>query len=57
MTVESEPKLFWIGAEVKKFSIWWSRSRNLKFWFRFHSPGLWGKQVNLLRGEHGLPYV
>jgi len=42
------------GAKAETFT--W-RSRSLKFRFRLHSPGLWGKRVNLLRDERGLPYV
>ena len=34
---------------------WWSR--NLKFGFRWQSPGLWCKRVNFLRDERGLLYV
>jgi len=42
------------GAEAKNFYIQ-SRRRRLKFGFRLHSPSLWGKRVNLLRDERGLP--
>jgi len=54
---EPEPKQLWLtaaGVKSETFT-WWSRS--LKFGFPFHSPGLWGKRVNLLRDERGLPYV
>jgi len=44
---EPEPKQFCmtkLATEPKTFG-WWSRSRKLKFWFPFHSPGSWSKRV------------
>jgi len=37
---EPEPKQFWMTGTGAKIFRWWSRSRSLKFGFRFHSPNL-----------------
>jgi len=51
----------WLEQEPKTFRWrWWRRSRSLKFVFRFHSPGLQRKWVNLLlystEGSRKVPY-
>jgi len=51
------PSNFWmiaVGAKAETFT-WWIQS--LKFGFRLHSPGFWGKRVNLMRNERGLQYL
>lgn len=55
--MEPDPKQFWmIGGEAGADgeSLLDGENRNIKFGFRFHRPGLWGKQVDLKRGETGL---
>jgi len=41
---ELKPKWFWMAGIGAKSFWWWSRSRSLKFGFRFHRHSSWGKR-------------
>jgi len=56
-SLNSSPSNFgWLQLEPKPKTIRWL-IRSLKSGFQLHSLTLWGERVNLLRDEHGLPYV